>query len=288
MVDGQGPTTTRRRLRFELRRLREEMGLLQGDVAARLDWSQSKLVRIENGSVGISVTDLRALLNVYRAPEETVDDLVELARNARGRRWWSQYRDLLKPAYQEFIGFEEEATRLRQYHATMVPGLLQTEAYMRALIPALVLSPSPESRYEALVQVRLHRQREIVFSDSPTDLEVLIDEAALRRPVGGTATMHAQLSHIAEAQGRAAVSVAVLPFSAGPHVGMAGPFHIIEFAAEADDDVLYLETAQGDMAFRDQPDLVAQYSKCLDRMLDLSLRGDAAVDFLRTLADESA
>jgi len=100
--------------------------------------------------------------------------------------------------------------------------------------------------------------------------------------------MHAQLSHIAEAQGRAAVSVAVLPFSAGPHVGMAGPFHIIEFAAEADDDVLYLETAQGDMAFRDQPDLVAQYSKCLDRMLDLSLRGDAAVDFLRTLADESA
>ena len=286
MSDGQGPATTRRRLRVELRRLREALELPQADVAKQLDWSLSKLIRIENGTVSISVTDVRALLGVYRAPHETVDDLVGLARSARERRWWSRYRDVLKPAYQEFIGFEADAVRLRQFHPTIVPGLLQIEPYIRALIPALALRPLSESYYEALVAVRLKRQEQILGDDNPTDLTVVVDEAALRRPVGGVEAMRAQLRHLAAMETREAVSIGILPFSAGPHAGMQGAFHVIEFAGDADDDVLYLESAQGDVALRDQPDVLAQYDKQLDRLWSMSLTGADAVAYLGKIADE--
>ncbi len=286
MSDGQGPATTRRRLRVELRRLREALELPQADVAKQLDWSLSKLIRIENGTVSISVTDVRALLGVYRAPHETVDDLVGLARSARERRWWSRYRDVLKPAYQEFIGFEADAVRLRQFHPTIVPGLLQIEPYIRALIPALALRPLSESYYEALVAVRLKRQEQILGDDNPTDLTVVVDEAALRRPVGGVEAMRAQLRHLAAMETREAVSIGILPFSAGPHAGMQGAFHVIELAGDADDDVLYLESAQGDVALRDQPDVLAQYDKQLDRLWSMSLTGADAVAYLGKIADE--
>jgi len=286
MSDGQGPATTRRRLRVELRRLREALELPQADVAKQLDWSLSKLIRIENGTVSISVTDVRALLGVYRAPHETVDDLVGLARSARERRWWSRYRDVLKPAYQEFIGFEADAVRLRQFHTTIVPGLLQIEPYIRALIPALALRPLSESYYEALVAVRLKRQEQILGDDNPTDLTVVVDEAALRRPVGGVEAMRAQLRHLAAMASREGVSIGILPFSAGPHAGMQGAFHVIEFAGDADDDVLYLESAQGDVALRDQPDVLAQYDKQLDRLWSMSLTGADAVAYLGKIADE--
>src|SRR5262249_31693947 len=157
MPEGQGPATTRRRLRFELRRMRDERGLAQADVVRKLDWSPSKLIRIENGSVGVSVTDVRALAGASKAPEETVDDLGSLARVARGRRWWSSYRAIVSPQYQEFIGFEADSSRLRQFHPSIVPGLLQTEAYVRALIPALLVSPISEAHIEGHVQVRLRR-----------------------------------------------------------------------------------------------------------------------------------
>ena len=287
MPEGQGPATTRRRLRFELRRLRDEKGLAQADVVKQLDWSPSKLIRIENGSVGISVTDVRALAGVYKAPEEAVDELVALARVARGRRWWSSYRDIVSPQYQEFIGFEADASRLRQFHPCIVPGLLQIEPYVRALIPALLVSPLSEAHIEGHVQVRLRRQQEILDGDTPPDFSVVIDEAALRRPVGGIETMRAQLQHIAEMQRHESVTIAILPFAAGPHVGMQGAFHIMEFADAADDSMLYLENAQqGDVAMRDQPELVDMYNKVFDGMLERSLRDGAAVDYLTKISKE--
>jgi len=286
MPDGHGPATTRRRLRFELRRLREQNKMSQADVIKKLDWSLSKLIRIENGTVGVSVTDVRALLGVYRAPEENVDELVKLARVARERRWWNRYREVLSPQYQEFIGFEADATTLRQFHPTIVPGLLQTEAYMREVISRLALTPVSPEHHDAQVQVRLTRQQEILRGDSPPDFSVLIDEAALRRPVGGVAGMRAQLQHIAEIQQEGLAAVAVLPFSAGPHIGMTGAFHIMQFANEVDDDVLYLETSQADIALRDQPELLVQYSRHLDEMLERSARGDNAVEYLGKIASE--
>jgi transcriptional regulator with XRE-family HTH domain len=286
MPEGQGPATTRRRLRFELRRLREEKSLRQDEVVDKLDWSLSKLIRIENGSVGVSVTDVRALLGIYGAPTSVADELVALARSARQRRWWSSYRDILNQQYQEFIGFEADAARLRQFHPSIVPGLLQTETYIRAMIPALALSPLPEAVYESLVQVRLRRQQEILDSDDPPEFVVVIDEAALRRPVGGLDAMRDQLRHIAEVQSQDTVTLGILPFSAGPHVGMQGAFHIMEFAADEDDDVLYLENALGDVSMRDRPELVSLYSKHLDRLLERSIKGEAAVEYLAKISDE--
>jgi transcriptional regulator with XRE-family HTH domain len=286
MPEGQGPATTRRRLRFELRRLREEKSLRQDEVVDKLDWSLSKLIRIENGSVGVSVTDVRALLGIYGAPTSVADELVALARSARQRRWWSSYRDILNQQYQEFIGFEADAARLRQFHPSIVPGLLQTETYIRAMIPALALSPLPEAVYESLVQVRLRRQQEILDSDDPPEFVVVIDEAALRRPVGGLDAMRDQLRHIAEVQSQDTVTLGILPFSAGPHVGMQGAFHIMEFAADEDDDVLYLENALGDVSMRDRPELVSLYSKHLDTLLERSIKGETAVEYLAKISDE--
>jgi transcriptional regulator with XRE-family HTH domain len=288
MADGQGPATTRRRLRFELRRIREESGLGQSEVVKKLEWSLSKLIRIENGSVGISITDLRALLGVYRCSEAVIDDLVDLARTARERRWWSGYGDVLNPQYQEFIGLEADATRLRQCHPAIVPGLLQIESYMRALIPALMPSPVSESRCNGLVEVRLRRQKEILEGEGATEFTAVIDEAALRRPVGGPEVMRAQLEHLAEIGSHDTVTIGVLPFSAGPHIGMLGAFHIMEFAHKADDNVLYFEGAQGAFTLREQPALVARYTEHLDHMLEISLRGNAAADLIRNLAKEFA
>jgi transcriptional regulator with XRE-family HTH domain len=280
------PATTRRRLRVELRRLREDAGLNQADVVRKLDWSQSKLIRIENGSVGVSVTDARALLSLYGAPSELSDDLVSLARRTRTRTWWSRYRDVLNPAYQEFIGYEADASRLRHCHPTIVPGLLQTELYARTLIPALALAPRAQSTYDSLIEVRLKRQAEILHGDNPPEYIAIIDEGALRRPVGGPDIMRAQLRHLVDLQDLKHATVAVLPFSAGPHVGMQGAFHIMDFADAVDEPVFFTETAQGNMVLRDNPEVIAQYGKAFDRMLEMSLRSSAAADFLRRLADE--
>jgi transcriptional regulator with XRE-family HTH domain len=285
MSDGQGPATTRRRLRFELRRIREQNRMSQADVSKKLDWSLSKLVRIENGTVGISITDARALLDVYETPEQTVDELVALARAARERRWWSRYRDILSPQHQEFIGFEADAAVLRQFHPTIVPGLLQTEAYMRAVLPALALSPLSESQLEALVEVRLTRQRTVLYADDPPAFTVVVDEGALHRRVGSVEVMRAQLGSIADVARRGLATVAVLPYAAGAHIGMTGAFHIMRFATDVDDDIVYLEGAQGGIALRDQPDVLAEYSRHLDRMLALSATGEDMVAYLARIAD---
>jgi transcriptional regulator with XRE-family HTH domain len=284
MPDTQGVATKRRRLRTELRRLREASGLNQAQVVRELDWSTSKLIRIENGSVGVSVTDVRALLGVYRAPEEAVDGLVKLARATRERQWWSAYRHILSPTYREFIGYEADASALLQFHPTIVPGLLQTEDYIRAVLPAVALNPLADELFEGLVEVRLRRQKEILQSENPPEYTVIVDEAALRRLVGGTKVMRAQLEHLAATQGNQ-VSFAVLPFAAGGHVGMQGAFHVMEFASAEDESVLFLETALGNPVQREQ-EQVAQYREQFLGMLARSVRGNAAATLIRKIAKE--
>jgi transcriptional regulator with XRE-family HTH domain len=281
-----GPSINRRRLRAELRQLREDAGMPQALVAEELDWSVSKLTRVENGAVGISVTDVRALLGLYKAGDQTVDQLVNLARRARERRWWDKYKHYLGPAYQEFIGFEADATALRQLHPTMVPSLLQIEPYIADIMRALALTPIPVERLEKLIEVRLRRQEQVLGGDDPTPFRALIDEAALRRPVGGTAAMRAQLAHLAELQDHPTVSISVLPFSAGPHLGMSGAFQIMDFASTQDQTVLYLENADGSVLMRDDQGLVAQYGDQLAAMSARAVHDAAAVDLVHAIGRE--
>ncbi|HEY7223300.1 MAG TPA: helix-turn-helix transcriptional regulator [Micromonosporaceae bacterium] len=286
MPENSGVATTRRRLRTELRRLREAAKMHQSDVVKELDWSISKLIRIENGSVGISVTDLRALAGVYRADPEAVEELVKLARVTRERHWWSAYRHVLSANYREFIGYESDATALTQMHPSIVPGLLQTEAYIRAIISGTALAPIATERVDTLVQVRLRRQQEILHSPQPPEFTVLIDEAGLRRLVGGPKVMRGQLEHLARlAEG--SVRLAILPFSAGGHPGMQGAFHIMDFASPEEESVLFLETALGNPVQREQEE-IAQYREAFDSMLARSLRGDEAIDFIAKSAADLA
>jgi len=284
LPEDAGPAINRRRLRSELRLLREEAGMPQALVAEKLDWSLSKLTRVENGAVGVSVTDVRALLGLYQAGEQTVDQMVTLARRARERRWWDKYKSYLTPAYQEFIGFEADATALRQFHPTMVPALLQTRPYIVDILRALALTEIPPDRLENLIQVRERRQEQVLGGDEPIPFSVVIDEAALRRPVGGAAAMVAQLEYLIELQASPTVSISVLPFMAGPHLGLLGAFHLMEFSSSLDQTVLYLENADGSVQLRDDPVLIRQYGEHLDAMSRLAVHGDAAVDLIRAIA----
>lgn len=289
MPEGEGPAITRRRLRIELRKMREQAGLSQGEVAAKLDWSVSKLIRIENGSVGVAVTDVRALLGLYQASERTIEDLARLAKTARERRWWSKYRDVVSPHLQEYLGFEADAVRLRLFHPTAVLGLLQTEAYARAMTGSqMFLSAPSESRQETLIQVRIKRQQEILRSGNPPDFTAIIDEGALHRQVGGPDVMRAQLRHLAELQKDGLVSLGIVPYSAGAHFGMFGAFHIFDFADDVEESVLYLEQPYGSISMQDKSDLVAQYEKRFESLLAVSIQGSRASGLLSRLSDEMA
>jgi len=273
---------TRRRLRAELRRLRDEQHLAQEHVANEMEWSISKLIRIENGSVGISINDLKALLDLYGVADSDRADLVELARASRQRMWWSQYQKFLAPTYLEFIGFEADAARIRAFQPMTVPGLLQTEAYARAINAATTFSDEPREGDEERIQVRLARQRDI-FADgpSPVDYLAIIDESVLHRPVGGVDTMQAQLDHLLEVSERPSVEICVLPVAVGAHPGLTGGFSILEYADEADDDVVYLDGGPNQAILREQTDRVESYRRVFDRLLALSVRGEEAVELVR-------
>ena len=282
MPELQGIATTRRRLRGELRRLREQARLNQAEVATKLDWSISKLIRIENGSVGISVTDVRALADIYRADPPATEDLVELARATRARQWWSAYRQHLSQSFRELIAYEAEASAILQQHPTVVPGLLQTEEYMREIIPAAALGRLSATEVEAQVTVRRTRQRTVLAGTM--EYTAIIDEAALRRRVGGAAVMRRQLEHLARlAVADDAVRLAVLPFAAGAHPGIHGAFLIMDFASAAEASVLFLETATGSPVEREQQE-VGRYRTAFHDLLDRSLCGEAAAAVIREIA----
>ena len=284
MSETQGVATTRRRLRTELRRLRESAGLHQSEVVKQLDWSISKLIRIENGAVGVSVTDVRALAAIYQVDAERVEELVKLARVTRERQWWSSFRHVLSPSYREYIGYEADASDIYQAHPTAVPGLLQTEEYIRAIVDSTRLEPISPERAEAEFAVRHRRQREILFSGNPPRYHVILDESVLRRHIGGAKVMRAQLEHLAQLP-EDLVTLGVWPFHAGGHLAMQGAFTIMEFANEAEAGVLFLESAAGHPIER-EPDQVDKYRKAFDAMLNRALVGAQARSFIRAVADD--
>jgi len=282
-----GRTAGRFRLRSELRQRREDAGLTQEQAAAEMEWSLSKLVRIEAGTVSISVNDLRALLGLYGVHDRAeIDEMLKLARSARQRVWWTQYRDVLAPQYLEFIGFETDASGIRCFHPTIVPGLLQTEAYARAVIAGAALNEVADDIVEARVAVRMTRIKELFDRPDKPTLTVLLDEAVIRRPIGGPAVMRAQLHHLATLATRANVTIGVIPFAAGVHPGLYGSFVLFDFADPADEGVLYVEQAQTQMVLRDRPDHVAQYHRVFDRLAAIALPQQDTIALLLRAADE--
>lgn len=266
----QDPVVEKRRLRLALRKAREEAGLTQQEVAAALDWSREKVLRIEKGAVSAHPTDVRDLLRLYRVTKQgDVDHFVEMARVAR-QPGWTEYKDVYAQDYITYLGFETVASTMRQYHPTLVPGLLQTEEYAREIL-AKVHQNSPEA-VERLVNARLRRQ-ELLEGDSGPEFRIIIDEAALRRPVGSVRVMKAQLRRLMEIDRRNRVTLMLLPLSVGAHPGVRGPFNLLEFNDPFLDDVLFMENPRGDYATRDDHESTAKYFQLFNDLEQPSLTG---------------
>jgi transcriptional regulator with XRE-family HTH domain len=254
------PEVRRRRLKGTLRNAREAAGLTQRDVAKALDWHVSKIIRIEQGTVGITPVDLRALLGVYGITDEDqkdqIETLVDLARGSR-RQSWREYKDVYSPASLTLFANEPVAKIIFKYEPTFIPGLLQTEEYARALLVGIGLS---EDEIERRVSARLERQ-DLLDRDPRPELQFILGEAAVSRAIGGRAVMRRQLEQLKELSNRSDTSLQVLPFAAGAHPRMRGAFTILEFSDDSLDDLLYLENAGGESVSREDPDLIADYRR---------------------------
>lgn len=268
MTQGGSRVMQQRRLRVELRRLRERAGRTQKAVADSLNWSTSKVIRIETGAVHVSTSDVMALLHYYGVRENT-EDILALTRS-KEEAWWDAYRPYYKQQFLDFLAYEDSAVRIRQFIGAVVPGLLQTEDYMRALFRSN--ANYDHERIERAVRVRLRRQ-EILAPDSGRKAWFLIDESALHRWVGGPEVARTQLTRLKEAARQPNISIRVVPFSAGMHPGMFHEFTIFEFAAEDEDTVVNVEDAESAL-IRDEPEITSTFIESYYVMEDLATPED--------------
>lgn len=283
MTTVQDPTVQRRRLRLELRRARDAARLRQAEVAEAMDWSPSKIIRIERGEVNISTNDLRALLSYYGVKDKVkVNDLLELARSARGASFYDQYADLLKPGFAEYLAYEASASVIRQYDPVLIPGVLQTEEYARGLFEGVARAdPTTADRGWA---VRQHRQ-EVLDRERPPEMLFVLDEAALRRHVGGGPVMRHQLEQLKDLAETPNIGIQVMPFSHGAHPGMYGNFILLEFADPDLDDLVHLENINS-ITVRDDTDLIARYLDRFDQLQKLALSPEESIDYLDVIIND--
>jgi transcriptional regulator with XRE-family HTH domain len=269
--------TLRRRLTAELRRMRTEAKLTQRQVAESLDWSPSKVIRIEQGAVRIGLTDLRALLALYHVTDpKAVDELGEMARESK-KLPFSEYRDVMSAEAVRYLQYEANALRIRQVALEVVPGLLQTEEYTRAVFNAYEMAPE---KADKLVESRKERQG-LFERASPPETFFIIDESVLRRTVGGPKVMGHQIDHLVAMSRRPDVSISVLEFTAGAHPALAGAFIHLEFPAENDPDVIFVENTLGDTLFRDDPDITTRYLDQFWKLEDLASSPDSFEEVAR-------
>jgi transcriptional regulator with XRE-family HTH domain len=245
---GPDPTVHRRRLRYELRNAREAAGKTQRDVARAMDWSQSKLIRIESGAVNISTNDLRALLGYYEVDSARIGALVELARAAREVPRWNIYKDVASPEYTTFLGYESSASVIRNFEPLLVPGLLQTEEYARTVL-SLIFSQEPQ-KVDPLVDLRIERQELLVREPAPS-LHFTVDEAVIRRVAGGRDVMRRQLRQMLELSERENVTLRIVPFEKGLYRRQRLPYWLFEFPDPEDGDILYVENPRGEYFIRE-------------------------------------
>ncbi|MEV6925471.1 helix-turn-helix transcriptional regulator [Dactylosporangium sp. NPDC051485] len=243
MSSAHSPTFPRFQLGKQLRELRERARLTTEDVGLQLDCSPSTISRMEGGKVGIRRSALEKLLEIYDVQDqELIDTLVVLAKEGKTRGWFARYGDL-PASYTRYIGLESSAIEMRDYEALVVPGMLQTEEYTRALLAA---SPGEsDDAVEAHVKARRDRQLLITRAEQPLQLIAVLDESVIRRSIGGPDVMRSQLKHLADMGRVRNVTIQILPFSGGAYAGMAGSFAILKFHGAP--SVVYAEAMTGDI-----------------------------------------
>ncbi|MFF5004079.1 helix-turn-helix domain-containing protein [Streptomyces phaeochromogenes] len=275
-----GPAVRRRKLGAELRALRARAGLKSGEAARLVGWHQSKVSRIETGRSGVKPTDVELLLDAYDVRDAELRELLVMLAGSddNGRHhWWHAYRGLLPSTYSDFISLESQASVMRTLENSVVPGLLQTPEYAREVTLAAV-DGAPDDKVDALVEVRLARQ-DVLRSNPPLRLSAVLDEAALRRTVGGPGVMARQLEHLREAAQLPHVRIQVLPFGVGAHVGVTGPFVIFSFPSTSDLDVVVLDHLTSSLYLERKEDLQA-YSEAFDSLQVHALSPEETLDFI--------
>jgi transcriptional regulator with XRE-family HTH domain len=279
------PTLRGRRLAVELMRRREARGLSREEVARQLEWSTSTIFRIETGRSRPQPGNVRTLLELYGVTGPERDGLIQLARDARQPGWWHSFRDVLPNPYEVYIGLEAGASSIRNFEPVVVPGLLQTGDYARAMFRS---GPRELDRDEVgrRVEVRMGRQ-EILERDDHPGLWAVIDEAVIRRVVGGPVVMRGQLRHLVDRAEQGTTTVQVVPFRAGAHAGTTGPFVILEFLESTDPTVVYVETLAGDIYLEERRD-VNRYRLAFDRLLAAALHPDDSVRLIEQAAQDMA
>lgn len=247
-------SAARRRLGADLTRLRQETRLTADEVAIRLDWSPSKVIRIEQGTGRVDVADVYALLSLYGVRDDrSVKRITELAKSAKTLPF-SKYRGVVSPEAVRYFQYEAQATSIRQVSLAVVPGLLQTEEYSRALFEAAGMDVN---RANQLVESRKERQ-ELFAREEPPEVFFLLDEAVLNREVGGNRVMADQIAHLVSLSQRTEVSLQVLPFSTGAHAAVAESFVLLELPGD-DGEVVYVENVPTDALHHDDPNVAHAY-----------------------------
>jgi transcriptional regulator with XRE-family HTH domain len=284
MTGEHSPTVRRRRLAAELRVLREAAHLTCEEVAEHLECSASKISRVETGRVSVSPRDVRDMLTLYGVDPQQLDSLVQLARESRQKGWWHAYSDTIQPRFATYVGLEDAATEIRTYEVNLVPGLLQTEDYARAVINAGNLTGTQEE-VERRVALRMARQPMVLSGPNPPQLWAVLDEGVLHRTVGGRGLMRLQLEHLLEMAERPNVAVQVIPFTAGAHPGMGKPFVILAFPERADPDVVYLEDFTSALYLEDV-DEIDRYNVLFNHLRATALSFEESAALITSVAKE--
>jgi transcriptional regulator with XRE-family HTH domain len=276
-----GPTALRIALGAQLRRLREASQLTTEEAAAAIRATHSKISRLERGRSAARQRDVADLLSLYGVRDEAErEQLLALASQAGAPGWWQQYHDVLPRWLELYIGLEKAASVIRSYEMQFVHGLMQTEAYARAVI-LIANAHAPAEEIDRRVSMRMTRQRLLTQPGAP-QMWAVLDEAALRRSPDGPAVMRAQLEHLLKITDLPNVTLQIVPFDAGPHAAAGGPFTILRFPEPDLPDVVYLEQLNSAL-YLDQPGEITGYLAIMDQLCVQAETGAASKDMLRAL-----
>ena len=279
-----GPTVLRILLGAQLRRLREAAGISREDAGYHIRASGSKISRMELGRVSFKERDVTDLLEFYglRDAEER-EKLVQLTREANATPWWQKYQEAVPDWFQVFVGLEEAAQLIRAYEVQFVPGLLQTEEYARAVV-AQGAPGLDAQEVERRVALRMGRQK-LLTKDSPPRLWAIVDEAALRRPMGGRDVLAAQIERLMDAISEPNITLQVMPFRYGGHAAEGGAFMLMRFPEPDLPDMVYMEYLTGAL-YHDKPDEVERYAAVMERLSVAGTSPDRTREILASMLKE--
>ncbi|CRK61541.1 Putative DNA-binding protein [Alloactinosynnema sp. L-07] len=273
-------------VRRKLRGYREKAGMTQLQAALAMDWSVSKMIRIEQATVGLTTADLKATLAAYGVTDAAeLAKMIAMAKQSRAQPWHAPYAEVIGQPFRRMLAYESAATHIREFDPLFIPGLFQTEDYARATVETV---HQDRAKVELAVSARLQRQRE-VLGDGKPKITTILDEAAIRRVVGGPAAMARQLGHLIDTAADPDVTLLVVPFAKGAHIGMAGPFMLLDLEPEIGiETVLFVENLGRDYVTNDDSQTVSEYWDRFFAIEKLTLSESDSLGLLKLVYDDIA